>query len=140
MANEYFDVIIIGAGLSGIGAACHLSKECPEKSFAIFEGRDAIGGTWDIFRYPGIRSDSDMFTLGYEFKPWTNRKGIADGADIRDYIREAANEHSITPHIRFGHKILSAEWQSDLAVWQITAQLNDGETRLFSCNYLISYI
>ncbi|MAK90010.1 MAG: FAD-containing monooxygenase EthA [Oceanospirillaceae bacterium] len=138
MANEYFDVIIIGAGLSGIGAACHLSKECPEKSFAIFEGRDAIGGTWDIFRYPGIRSDSDMFTLGYEFKPWTNRKGIADGADIRDYIREAANEHSITPHIRFGHKILSAEWQSDLAVWQITAQLNDGETRLFSCNYLIS--
>lgn len=105
MATEYFDVLIIGAGLSGIGAACHLKKNSPDKTFAILEGRDAIGGTWDLFRYPGIRSDSDMFTLGYTFKPWTNRKGIADGADIRDYIREAAAEHQVVPHIRFGHKI-----------------------------------
>ena len=90
--NEYFDLLIIGAGLSGIGAGCHMKKECPGKSFAILEGRQAIGGTWDLFRYPGIRSDSDMYTLGYEFKPWVNKKGIADGDDIRNYIREAAQE------------------------------------------------
>ncbi|MAD44242.1 MAG: FAD-containing monooxygenase EthA [Oceanospirillaceae bacterium] len=138
MATEYFDVLIIGAGLSGIGAACHLKQDCPDKSFAILEGREAIGGTWDLFRYPGIRSDSDMFTLGYEFKPWTHPKGIADGSDIRDYINDAADEHQVRPHIRFGHKILSADWNSDQALWYLTAELNDGQKKTFTCNYLIS--
>src|SRR5690554_1181138 len=95
MAIEHFDVLIIGAGLSGIGSAVHLKKKLPNKSFAILEGRDAIGGTWDLFRYPGIRSDSDMFTLGYAFKPWVNDKGIGDGEDIRNYIVEAAEENDI---------------------------------------------
>ena len=138
MATEYFDVLIIGAGLSGIGAACHLKKNSPDKTFAILEGRDAIGGTWDLFRYPGIRSDSDMFTLGYTFKPWTNRKGIADGADIRDYIREAAAEHQVVPHIRFGHKIRALNWDSQQALWTVEAQLHDGSRKELQCNYVIS--
>lgn len=137
MATEYFDVLIIGAGLSGIGAACHLKQDCPNKSFAILEGREAIGGTWDLFRYPGIRSDSDMFTLGYEFKPWTNKKGIADGGDIRDYIEEAAKDHNVIPHIRFGHKIKSARWNSDRALWTLEAELADGTRKEYACNYLI---
>ncbi|WP_430461841.1 flavin-containing monooxygenase [Thalassolituus sp. LLYu03] len=138
MATEYFDVLIIGAGLSGIGSACHLKKQCPNKTFAILEGRDAIGGTWDLFRYPGIRSDSDMFTLGYEFKPWTNKKGIADGADIRDYIREAAAEHNVVPHIRFGHKVKASRWNSERALWTIEAELADGTKKEYCANYVIS--
>jgi len=107
---EYLDVLIIGAGLSGIGAAVHLQKDSPNKSYAILEGREAIGGTWDLFRYPGIRSDSDMYTLGYNFKPWTSPKGIADGKDIREYICEAAKEHDIEKNIRFGHKVLTSSF------------------------------
>ena len=94
---EHFDVIIVGAGVSGIGAACHLRRQCPDRTFAILEGRDAIGGTWDLFRYPGIRSDSDMHTFGYNFKPWLNPKSIADGPSIRAYVHEAAAEHAIGP-------------------------------------------
>jgi cation diffusion facilitator CzcD-associated flavoprotein CzcO len=97
---EYFDVAIIGAGLSGIGAARHLQDKCPGKKYVILEGRDSMGGTWDLFRYPGIRSDSDMYTLGYNFKPWCEAKAIADGPTILDYIKEAASEGDIDRHIR----------------------------------------
>ena len=91
---EHLDVLVVGAGLSGIGAACHLRMECPGKSFVILEGRAAMGGTWDLFRYPGIRSDSDMFTLGYSFRPWTDPKAIADGPAILDYVRDTAGTSS----------------------------------------------
>ena len=97
MENTYHDVIIVGAGLSGIGAACHLQRDCPDKSYLILEGRETMGGTWDLFRYPGIRSDSDMHTLGYDFKPWRDPKAIADGPAIREYIQETAREHNIEP-------------------------------------------
>ena len=112
MDSEFFDVVIVGAGLSGIGAACHLKEQCPQKSFLILEGRDAIGGTWDLFRYPGIRSDSDMHTLGFNFKPWKAQKAIADGPAIRDYIHETADEYGINPNIRYGYKVISADWDS----------------------------
>src|SRR2546423_1919740 len=95
MPAEHVDVLIVGAGLSGIGAACHLRRECPSKTFAVLEARDAMGGTWDLFRYPGVRSDSDMFTLGFSFRPWTAAKAIADGADIREYINDTAREYDI---------------------------------------------
>src|ERR1700724_2819249 len=99
MAPEHFDVLIVGAGLSGIGAGFHLQQKCPGKSFVILEGRDSIGGTWDLFRYPGVRSDSDMFTLGYSFKPWTGDKAIADGPSILEYIRTTARTHGMDEHI-----------------------------------------
>src|SRR5687768_580838 len=103
---EHLDVLIVGAGLSGIGAACHLRKNCPDKTFAILEAREATGGTWDLFRYPGIRSDSDMYTLGYSFKPWRNAKSIADGPDILSYVRETASEHGIDERIRLQHRVV----------------------------------
>lgn len=131
-----FDVLIVGAGLSGIGAAVHLQRDCPDRSFAILEGRDAIGGTWDLFRYPGIRSDSDMYTLGYRFKPWTAAKSIADGPSIRSYIHETAQEHGLEQHIRFGHKVQSAAWDSASARWTVTAARKDGSTTQFTCNFL----
>ena len=135
---EYFDVLIIGAGLSGIGAAVHLQKDSPNKSYAILEGREAIGGTWDLFRYPGIRSDSDMYTLGYNFKPWTSPKGIADGKDIREYICEAAKEHDIEKNIRFGHKVLSSSWSSETARWTLEVQLtSSGEIKQYQCNFVL---
>jgi monooxygenase len=121
---EHFDVLIVGAGLSGIGAAWHLQKRCPTKSYAILEARDALGGTWDLFRYPGIRSDSDMFTLGYNFKPWLGEKSIADGWTIRDYIAETARENGIDRHIRYASKVVRADWSSEEARW--TLLLADG--------------
>ena len=121
MSTEHFDILIVGAGLSGIGMACHVTRECPGKTFAILEGRAAMGGTWDLFRYPGIRSDSDMFTLGYKFKPWKKSNGIADGSDIRQYITDAAAEHNVTDKIRFNHKVKSANWDSESSLWQVTA-------------------
>jgi monooxygenase len=137
MAIQHFDVLIVGAGLSGIGAARHLQKQCPNKTYAILESRDAIGGTWDLFRYPGIRSDSDMYTLGYSFKPWTNPKAIADGPSIRSYIQEAAREAGIDKHIRFGHKIVKSSWSSDDAQWTVEALQNDtGKTVKYTCNFL----
>src|SRR5436305_15288504 len=108
MPPEHFDVLIVGAGLSGIGAGYHLQEKCPGKSFAILEGRGCIGGTWDLFRYPGVRSDSDMFTLGYSFKPWLEAKAIADGAQILNYVRETAAENGTDSKIRFNHRDRSA--------------------------------
>jgi monooxygenase len=120
------DVLIVGAGLSGIGAARHLQANCPHKRWAILEARDAIGGTWDLFRYPGVRSDSDMHTLGYIFKPWVEHKAIADGPSILRYIRNAADETGITQHIRFGHAVRSAHWSTPDACWTVEAEQPSG--------------
>src|SRR5690606_39139728 len=117
-------------------AACHLRDQCPDKRFAILEGRDTLGGTWDLFRYPGIRSDSDMYTLGYKFKPWTEPQVIADGHRIRNYIKEAAQTHGIEQTIRYGHKVVAADWHSDTATWTVNVQTKSGETKQFSCNWL----
>jgi cation diffusion facilitator CzcD-associated flavoprotein CzcO len=138
MPAEHLDVLIIGAGLSGVGAAYHLMKHCPGKRFAILEGRAALGGTWDLFRYPGIRSDSDMFTLGYNFKPWTNPLAIADGPSIRRYIAETAEENGIQDKIRFQHKVLKADWCSERATWTVQVQRGeDAEPILLSCQHLL---
>jgi cation diffusion facilitator CzcD-associated flavoprotein CzcO len=135
--SEHIDVVIVGAGLSGIGAGCQLRRRCPEKTFVILEAREAIGGTWDLFRYPGIRSDSDMFTLGYSFKPWTGRKAIADGASILEYIREAAREYGIEERIRFRHRVRRAFWSSDEAQWTVEVEVGPhGEMVRFVCSFL----
>src|ERR1700751_4891598 len=110
---EHLDVLVVGAGLSGIGAGAYLQDKCPDRSYTIFEARDAIGGTWDLFRYPGIRSDSDMFTLGYSFRPWESAKAIADGPSILEYVRATAREGGIDQRIRFDHKVTRAEWSSE---------------------------
>jgi cation diffusion facilitator CzcD-associated flavoprotein CzcO len=136
---EHLDVLIVGAGLSGIGAAHHLQSRCGWASYAIFEARDAIGGTWDLFRYPGIRSDSDMFTLGYSFRPWQGDDAIADGASILRYIRETAAEAGIDRRIRFHHRIVTAEWSTDEARWQVVAERTDtGERVEVTCTFLFS--
>jgi monooxygenase len=135
MAIEHFDVLIVGAGISGIGAGCHLQAECPDRSYAILEGRAQIGGTWDLFRYPGIRSDSDMYTLGYRFKPWTRAKAIADGPSILEYLEETATEHRIHDHIRFGVHVRAATWDSATARWSVEATRN-GESVRYTCNFL----
>src|SRR5580765_1460539 len=109
---EHLDVLIVGAGISGIGAAVHLRKHSPDQSFVILESRDDLGGTWDLFRYPGVRSDSDMFTLGYAFKPWTQEKSIASGESIRGYLGETVDDHDLRSHIRFGHQVVQADWSS----------------------------
>jgi monooxygenase len=134
-ALEHVDVLIVGAGLSGIGAAWHLQDRCPGKSYAILEARDAIGGTWDLFRYPGIRSDSDMHTLGYRFRPWTEAKAIADGPSIRQYVRDTAREAGIDKHIRFHHRVLSTSWSSVEALWTVTAE-NEGRTVVMTASFL----
>lgn len=117
MGGESYDIVIIGAGLSGIGAAVHFGRDCPSHSVALFESREAMGGTWDLFRYPGIRSDSDMFTLGYSFKPWLNSQAIADGSLIRQYINDAANEHKVKEKIQFQQRITAANWNSVHQHW-----------------------
>ena len=137
MTSEHVDVLIVGAGLSGIGAGCHLRTELPDKSFAILEARDSIGGTWDLFRYPGIRSDSDMFTLGYSFKPWEAAKAIADGPDILSYVKETAREFDVEREIRFGHKVVSARWSSEEARWTVEAE-HEGELVTLTCGFLFS--
>lgn len=136
MTNDHFDVLIVGAGLSGVGAAVHLKKDCPDRTLAILEGRDAIGGTWDLFRYPGVRSDSDMYTLGYKFKPWEEAKAIADGPSIRKYIRDAATENDVNRHIRFGHKVRAAAWSSADAQWTVSVDKSDGTAAEMTCNFL----
>jgi cation diffusion facilitator CzcD-associated flavoprotein CzcO len=140
-ALEHVDVLIVGAGLSGIGAACHLQKQCPGRSYAIVEARAAMGGTWDLFRYPGIRSDSDMYTLGYAFKPWEQSKAIADGPSILQYVQDTAREHGVDRHIRYGHKVLGAAWSTSDARWTVTLERSTdaGPERLqLSCNFLFS--
>ncbi|MBH0776899.1 flavin-containing monooxygenase [Nocardia bovistercoris] len=140
IVTEHLDVVIVGAGLSGIGAAYRLQTECPGKSYAILEARDALGGTWDLFRYPGIRSDSDMFTLGYPFKPWRDAKSIADGPSILRYVTETATEFGIDRHIRYGMKVTSADWSSAQARWTLTIARSDGagatEEITLTCNFL----
>ena len=134
---EHFDVIIVGAGISGIGAGYHLQDKCPERSFTILEGRDNLGGTWDLFRYPGIRSDSDMYTLGFAFKPWTNPKAIADGPAILEYLHETAEQFGIDRKIRFGHYVKAAAWSSRDACWSVEVeQRATGQTVQFTCNFL----
>jgi monooxygenase len=134
---EHFDVIIVGAGLSGIGAACLLSTECPGKTFAILEGREVSGGTWDLFRYPGIRSDSDMYTLGYRFRPWREAKAIADGPSILNYIRDTAAEFGVDQKIRYRHRVRQAAWSSDEARWTVEAEVGPGKRiARFTCKFL----
>ncbi len=141
VATNQFDVIVVGAGISGIGAGYHLQKECPDLSYAILEGRDSMGGTWDLFRYPGIRSDSDMHTLGFSFKPWTNPKSIADGPAILSYVKETASEFGIDSHIRYNHQISAASWSTETQTWTLTASVGNspgggsGEAE-FTCNFL----
>src|SRR5205807_4930664 len=125
--TEHVDVLIIGAGLSGIGAAHHIQSAFPDRSYAILEARDTIGGTWDLFRYPGVRSDSDMYTLGYRFRPWTEAKAIADGPAILSYVRATAAEAGITGHIRFGHRVTRASWSGEDARWTVEATGPDGQ-------------
>ncbi len=136
MTIEHVDVLVIGAGLSGIGAAWHLQTRCPAKSYAILEARDAIGGTWDLFRYPGVRSDSDMYTLGYGFRPWRDAKAIADGPAIRAYIRDTAAEFGIDRKIRYGHRVRLASWSSADARWTVEAETKSGEVARFTCGFL----
>jgi monooxygenase len=135
---EHVDVLVVGAGLSGIGAACHLQEHCPDKTYAVVEARERLGGTWDLFRYPGIRSDSDMFTLGYSFKPWTAAKAIADGPTILDYINETAEERGILKQIRFQHRVVAARWSSSDARWTVDIERgNERELVTMTCNFLL---
>lgn len=134
--TDHLDVIIVGAGLSGIGAACHLSKHCPNHSYALLERRPRLGGTWDLFRYPGVRSDSDMHTLGYSFKPWLAKEAIADGPAILSYLRETAQSHGVDQHIRYHHQLLSGSWDSDVNRWTLIIEVDD--TRItITCNFLL---
>jgi cation diffusion facilitator CzcD-associated flavoprotein CzcO len=139
LEREHLDVLIVGAGLSGIGAACHLSARCPGKSFAVLEARDRSGGTWDLFRYPGIRSDSDMFTLGYSFKPWEDPKALADGPSILAYVRETAREHGVEQRIRYNRRVVAAAWSSEQARWTVTVQDTEtGASEQLTCSFLYS--
>jgi cation diffusion facilitator CzcD-associated flavoprotein CzcO len=134
---EHFDVVVVGAGISGIGAGYFLQRDCPNKSFVILEGREALGGTWDLFRYPGVRSDSDMHTLGYSFKPWTAEKSIADGPLILSYLNETVDQYSLREKIRFNTLVTTAEWSTETATWTLTA--TDSRTNAahtYSCSYL----
>lgn len=135
MPPTHVDVLIVGAGLSGIGAGYHLQANCPDRSYAILEGRGCIGGTWDLFRYPGVRSDSDMYTLGYSFRPWTEAKAIADGPSILNYVRETSRLYGVDRHIRFNHKVRRADWSSTDARWTVEAECN-GDKQIFTCNFL----
>jgi monooxygenase len=135
--SEHFDVLIVGAGLSGVGAAHYIQARCPQASYALFEARDAIGGTWDLFRYPGVRSDSDMFTLGYAFRPWKGARAIADGDAILRYIADTAAEEGIDARIRFGHRVVSASWSTGEARWHVVAQrTGTGEVVEVTCGFL----
>ena len=136
-ATEHVDVLIVGAGLAGVGAACQLRRHCPDKTFAILEAREAIGGTWDLFRYPGIRSDSDMLTLGYRFRPWEEPETIADGASIRSYIRDTAREYEVDSQIRFRHRVVRADFSSEDGRWLVEVERADtDETVRLTCDFL----
>ena len=138
MSVNHVDVLIIGAGLSGIGAASHLEREAPNKSYAILESRGAMGGTWDLFRYPGIRSDSDMHTLGYSFKPWKHERAIADGPAILDYIRETAREYDVEKLIRYNHRATKISWDSSRALWTVSIEKQGASAGTISCNFIYS--
>jgi cation diffusion facilitator CzcD-associated flavoprotein CzcO len=134
----HVDVLIVGAGVSGIGMACHLTRKCPDKSYLVLERRRAVGGTWDLFRYPGIRSDSDMFTFGYNFRPWTATKVLADGPSIRTYLTETAREYAVEEHIRFGHRVVRADWSSAQARWRVEAVFEEtGESVTVTAAFLV---
>ena len=135
--QEHVDVLVVGAGLSGICAGYHLQDKCPGKSYAILEARDTIGGTWDLFRYPGVRSDSDMYTLGFRFRPWPDAQAIADGPSIRQYVRDTARMYGVDEKIRFGHRVKSADWSSEDARWTVEVERSDtGEAVTFTCGFL----
>ncbi|MFZ3034760.1 MAG: NAD(P)/FAD-dependent oxidoreductase [Parvibaculum sp.] len=137
MTTEHFDVLVVGAGISGIGAGYHLGANCPDKTYAILEGRPQMGGTWDLFRYPGIRSDSDMYTLGYSFKPWTEAKAIADGPAILNYLHETAKEFDIERHIRYRHQVKSAAWSTEDAAWTVDVEVGEDKKIVqMTCNFL----
>jgi monooxygenase len=134
---EHVDVLIVGAGLSGVGAGCHLEMRCPGKSYAILEARESVGGTWDLFRYPGIRSDSDMYTLGYSFRPWREAKAIADGPSILRYVQETARDYGVDRRIRFDHRVVRADWSTPESRWTVEAERTDtGETVRLTCGFL----
>src|SRR4051795_3835631 len=137
---EHFDVLIIGAGLSGIGAAYRLQTQSPDRTYAVLEARDALGGTWDLFRYPGVRSDSDMFTLGFPFHPWKAAKAIADGPAILDYLYETASTYGIDKHIRFGQRVVHASWSSEDALWTVeTPETSYTCSFLYACSGYYDY-
>ena len=137
MATEHFDTLIVGAGLSGIGAGVRMSENCPTKSYAILDGRERIGGTWDLFRYPGIRSDSDMYTLGFPFRPWNDRKAIAPGSMILNYIKDTAREFGIEQKVRFNHWVKRASWSSKEAQWTVEAEVGPNQDIVrYTCNFL----
>ncbi len=139
MAVQHVDVLIIGAGVSGVGAACHLTRECPGKSYLILERRQRMGGTWDLFRYPGVRSDSDMFTFGYNFRPWNETTVLADGPSIRQYVEDTAAEYGVPEHIRYGLHVLKASWSSETGIWTIEAR--DAQTKRrkrFTANFVLA--
>jgi len=139
------DLLIVGAGISGISAACYLAQQCPDKNYTILEARDDIGGTWDLFRYPGIRSDSDMHTFGFDFKPWTNPKALADGPSIKAYLNEAIDEYGVRNNIQFGVKVVSANWKDDESEWLVTVKDHEGDEQnlrtrvLFMCSGYYNY-
>ncbi|MDA4108342.1 flavin-containing monooxygenase [Mycolicibacterium holsaticum] len=135
--TEFVDVVIVGAGISGISAAWHLQDRCPDKSYLVLERRENLGGTWDLFKYPGIRSDSDMFTLGFRFKPWTSEKAIADGPSIMSYLKETVAEYGIDKHIRYGHKMLSADWSDEDNNWTLRIE-RDGQDVEIKCSFLFA--
>jgi cation diffusion facilitator CzcD-associated flavoprotein CzcO len=137
MSLDHVDVLIVGAGLSGIGAACHLQAECPDKAFTLLEARESMGGTWDLFRYPGIRSDSDMLTLGYTFRPWAENKTLADGPSILNYVKETARDHDVERHIRYRHRVTGLEWSTETARWTATYERTDtGTTGQITANFV----
>ena len=138
MSTQHYDVLIIGAGISGIGMGCHISEKLPNKSYAILERRQDIGGTWDLFKYPGIRSDSDMFTFGFKFRPWMEPKVLADGPSIKAYMKDTAEEYGVTDKIKFGVTITKASWSSQTNTWTLAAYNEQTQEPLeFSCNFLV---
>ncbi|WP_304044405.1 NAD(P)/FAD-dependent oxidoreductase [Jatrophihabitans endophyticus] len=138
-ADQHVDVLIVGAGISGIGMACHLTRELPDKTYAVLERRQGMGGTWDLFRYPGVRSDSDMFTFGYNFRPWHDTKVLADGASIRRYVHDTADEYGVTERISFGVRVVSADWSGADARWTVRAvDERTGDERTWTAGFLVA--
>ena len=137
MTDRHYDVLIVGAGISGISAAYYMKDMCPDKSFAILEGRESIGGTWDLFKYPGIRSDSDMYTLGFAFRPWTSKKAIADGPSIMTYLHETIDEFNLDEKIIFNQFVKTASWSSEESLWTVEViEKGNTEPTHYTCNFL----